>query len=119
MGPVHSLLFRVSPYIEHLYAGAESGRVHIWDLRVSGSMPCLLNFIVELIEQIFLLQRNREIFKLDASNEPCLAMHTMSDECLVTQRKGGAINLWQPKSSSWIISETIETDYSGFCRLVL
>ncbi|XP_058798115.1 guanine nucleotide-binding protein subunit beta-like protein 1 [Phymastichus coffea] len=93
MGPVHSLLFRVSPYVEHLYAGAESGRIHIWDLR-----------------------KNKEIFKLDASNEPCLAMHIMSDECLVTARKGGAINLWKPQSSSWTISETIETDYRGFCR---
>lgn len=34
MGPVHSLLFRVSPYIEHIYAGTESGKIHIWDLKV-------------------------------------------------------------------------------------
>lgn len=34
MGPVHKLFFRISPYIEHLYVGAESGLVHIWDLRV-------------------------------------------------------------------------------------
>jgi hypothetical protein len=34
MGPVHSLLFRISPYVEHLYAGTESGTVHIWDLKV-------------------------------------------------------------------------------------
>lgn len=34
MGPVHSLLFRVSPYVEHIYAGTESGIIHIWDLKV-------------------------------------------------------------------------------------
>lgn len=34
MGPVHSLHFRISPYIEHLYAGAENGIIHIWDLKV-------------------------------------------------------------------------------------
>ncbi|OXU23960.1 hypothetical protein TSAR_006698 [Trichomalopsis sarcophagae] len=32
MSPVQSLMFWVSPYIEHLYAGTESERVHIWDL---------------------------------------------------------------------------------------
>lgn len=35
MGPIHSLMFKVSPYIEHIYAGTESGNVHIWDLQVS------------------------------------------------------------------------------------
>lgn len=34
MGPVHCLDFRISPYVEHLYAGAESGNIHIWDLQV-------------------------------------------------------------------------------------
>ena len=40
MGPVHSLLFRVSPYIEHIYAGAESGKIHIWDLKVCKQITC-------------------------------------------------------------------------------
>ncbi|OXU22322.1 hypothetical protein TSAR_012067 [Trichomalopsis sarcophagae] len=93
MGPVHSLMFRVSPYIEHLYAGTESGRVHIWDL-----------------------MKNREIFKLNTSNKPCLAMHNMADECFITQRKGGAIDFWQARSSSWIVNKTVDTDYRGFCR---
>lgn len=34
MGPVHSLLFKISPYAEHLYTGAETGIIHIWDLQV-------------------------------------------------------------------------------------
>ncbi|XP_011497853.1 PREDICTED: guanine nucleotide-binding protein subunit beta-like protein 1 [Ceratosolen solmsi marchali] len=93
MGPIHSLLFRISPYVEHIYAGTESGRVHIWDLR-----------------------KNRELLKLNASNEPCLALCTIGDECLITQRKGGTINLWKSQGSNWIINETIKTDYCGFCR---
>jgi WD40 repeat protein len=93
MGPVHSLLFRVSPYIEHVYAGAESGKVHIWDLR-----------------------KNRELCKLDACNEPCLALHTIGNECLVTQRKGGIINFWNANSCSWTFNKSVETDYCGYCR---
>ena len=38
MGPVHSLLFRITPYIEHLYAGTESGNIHIWDLKVRNAI---------------------------------------------------------------------------------
>lgn len=34
MGPIHSLMFLITPHTEHLYAGAESGKIHIWNLRV-------------------------------------------------------------------------------------
>ncbi|KAJ8682300.1 hypothetical protein QAD02_018092 [Eretmocerus hayati] len=93
MGPVHSLMFRVSPYIEHLYAGAESGKVHIWDMR-----------------------RNRELARLADFQEPCLSMHTVADEHLITQRKGGSINFWQASNSNWTLKETVQTEYYGFCR---
>ena len=36
--PIHSLLFRVSPYVEHLYAGTENGSVCVWDLKVGGKV---------------------------------------------------------------------------------
>ncbi|CAB0028558.1 unnamed protein product [Trichogramma brassicae] len=93
MGPVHSLLFRVSPYIEHLYAGTESGKVHIWDLR-----------------------KNREVSKINASNETCLAMHAIGHENLVTQSKGGAIHVWKADDSNWILDKSVDTGYCGFCR---
>lgn len=32
---VHSLLFRINPNVEHLYAGDGKGTVHIWDLKVN------------------------------------------------------------------------------------
>lgn len=33
MGPIHSLMFKSS--LNQLYAGAESGKIHIWNLNVN------------------------------------------------------------------------------------
>ncbi|XP_063993888.1 guanine nucleotide-binding protein subunit beta-like protein 1 [Diachasmimorpha longicaudata] len=96
MGPVHSLLFRISPYIEHLYAGTESGNVHIWDLK-----------------------KHRQASKLkinDTNKEQCLSLHTLGDEYLIVQRKGGGVDLWSADGSNWIFEKRIDTEYHGFCR---
>ncbi|KAH0546259.1 guanine nucleotide-binding protein subunit beta-like protein 1 [Cotesia glomerata] len=93
MGPVHCLDFRISPYVEHLYAGAESGNIHIWDL-----------------------QRHREICKLNAIKKQCLALHTLDDEYLIIQRKDGCVDIWNADGSNWILDKTIDTDYCGFSR---
>ena len=34
VGTIHCLYFYKSPSIEHLYTGAESGTIHVWDLKV-------------------------------------------------------------------------------------
>ncbi|XP_015602838.1 guanine nucleotide-binding protein subunit beta-like protein 1 [Cephus cinctus] len=93
MGPVHSLLFRVSPYIEHLYAAAESGKIHIWDLR-----------------------RNKVFSKFIVGKNPCLNLHIIGDERLITQEKGGTVNLWNPSKAIWVQEKSIDTGYCGFCR---
>ncbi|XP_014210906.1 guanine nucleotide-binding protein subunit beta-like protein 1 [Copidosoma floridanum] len=93
MGPVHCLLFRISPHYEHIYAGAESGSVHIWDL-----------------------QKNRELLKLNSSEAPCHGIQIFGDENLVTQRKGGALNFWQAHDSRWEVTKTVKTNYYAFCR---
>ncbi|KAK0162166.1 hypothetical protein PV327_008526 [Microctonus hyperodae] len=93
MGPVHSLLFRISPYIEHLYAGAQSGNIHIWDLK-----------------------KHRQICKLATVEQQCLALHIIDDEFLIVQRKGGTIDVWNANGSNWIHEKTIDTNYFGFCK---
>ncbi|XP_015520249.1 guanine nucleotide-binding protein subunit beta-like protein 1 [Neodiprion pinetum] len=92
-GPVHCLLFRVSPYVEHLYAGAESGTVHIWDLR-----------------------KSRETSRLVVGPEPCLALRSILDETLVTQGKNGTYKVWKADGSNWIHEETLDSGHISFCR---
>ncbi|XP_043279013.1 guanine nucleotide-binding protein subunit beta-like protein 1 [Venturia canescens] len=91
-GPVHSLTFKITPYIEHLYAGTENGDIHIWDLK-----------------------KNREALKLEDKKDPCLSL-SVNDERLVAQRKGGAIDIWSADGSHWTLDQTTETTYCGFCR---
>jgi len=93
MGPVHSLLFKISPYIEHLYAGTESGAIHIWDLK-----------------------KNRESSKLGIKEEACICLKAVEDECLISQRKGGALDIWSANGSNWTIDKTVDTSYCGFSR---
>lgn len=93
MGPVHSLLFRVSPYVEHIYAGTESGIIHIWDLK-----------------------RNREIYRLTKFEDQCQSLNFVNDECLITQRKTGSFNIWNADGSNWILDKTIETQATSFCK---
>lgn len=68
-------------------------------------------------------QNNRKIGQLDdGSGDSCLGMHTMGDnnddddDLLVTQRKGGAVNFWNPQNSTWILDKTIGTNYYGFSK---
>ncbi|XP_012261678.2 guanine nucleotide-binding protein subunit beta-like protein 1 [Athalia rosae] len=95
-GPIHSLLFRISPYVEHLYAGAESGTVHIWDLR-----------------------KSRETLRFTAGNEPCLALRALPEETLVTQGKAGTYKIWKADGSNWIHNESLESGHVSFCRCEL
>ncbi|XP_034939508.1 guanine nucleotide-binding protein subunit beta-like protein 1 [Chelonus insularis] len=93
MGPVHGLLFRISPYIEHLYAGAETGNIHIWDLK-----------------------KHREVYKLETIKEQCLSLHTFDDEYLIIQRKDRSLDVWRPNGSTWTFDKSINTDFCGFCK---
>ncbi|KAF7994105.1 hypothetical protein HCN44_011374 [Aphidius gifuensis] len=98
MGPVHSLLFKISPYYEHIYAGGENGIIYIWDLK-----------------------SHRETGKLenhddDKDKQQCLSMLSFDDEKLIIQKKNGSIDIWISHGSTWIFNKTIETDYYGFCR---
>lgn len=115
MGPVHSLDFRISPYVEHLYAGAETGNIHIWDLKVFKNFKFYF-FCILLVLIINFFQRHREICKLDAIKKQCLALHTLDDEYLIVQRKDGCLDIWNADGSNWILDKTIDTNYCGFCR---
>ncbi|XP_066584700.1 guanine nucleotide-binding protein subunit beta-like protein 1 [Prorops nasuta] len=93
MGPVHSLLFRINPYVEHIYAGTEKGKIYIWDLR-----------------------KKRELLCLEPGDDPVLAMHIFDNENLITQQKCGIINLWKGNGSQWILDQKLVTDVLSFCR---
>ena len=35
MAPVTSLTFKITPFLQYIYAATQSGKIHIWDLQVS------------------------------------------------------------------------------------
>lgn len=35
MSPVTCLAFQITPYIEYIYVGTQTGKIHTWNLKVS------------------------------------------------------------------------------------
>ncbi|KAL0276428.1 UNVERIFIED_CONTAM: hypothetical protein PYX00_004009 [Menopon gallinae] len=96
MESVFCVMFKELNEKSVLYAGTQSGLVHVWDLKI-----------------------NRQIASFESSKESCLSIHSNEVATDITQDKMGVIRIWMQEDMKWTLLKSIETDYYGFCKCVL
>ncbi|CAH0382367.1 unnamed protein product [Bemisia tabaci] len=94
MEAVHSLAFKLDDKIPLLFAGTQSGHLHIWNLQV-----------------------NREEAKFSFGTDPILSIHYVNKK-LITQTKVGLFGVWEEENSQWILRQSLPQNFLSFCKSV-
>ena len=94
MGCVYCVLFQVDSATEHLYAGTNTGNVHIWDLKT-----------------------HREFGRIKSGNDSCLSLQTLNDDHLFIHHKSGLIRAYKKAETEWIAYTNVNIDNYHYCRI--
>lgn len=94
MTEVHCLLYDLTPDNELLFAGTQSGVIHIWDL-----------------------QLNKEYGTLQCGNETCLMMHKFGN-LLITQDKECNVKVWDSVNRNFVYKHQLaDHKHVTFCKM--